>query len=101
MGEIFDTVLDILVIFLAITISFLNFQVPLVTYGLPAGLLIVAMMFIFAATLQEMVNGLYMLFFVRPFNIGDLVRIGSHMKLFWNCKLSNFVSLKKKMVGKC
>jgi len=35
------------------------------------------MMFIFAATLQEMANGLYMLYFVKPFNIGDLVRINN------------------------
>ena len=102
--EITEFILIILMFCLSVLIFFWNFQVPILTYGLPLAIIVIILMFIFSGffftlfflhffftlfkkkigTLQELVNGLYMIYFLRPFNIGDQIQIGFYFFSFFS-----------------
>ena len=63
----------VVIIFFVILFNFeVNWSAILVSIGTA----LVALSFGYGATLQEMFDSLYMIFFVQPYNVGDFITIG-------------------------
>jgi small-conductance mechanosensitive channel len=75
MIDIIRSLLNFVFIVIFAFILLINFEVNWTAVLVSIGTALVALSFGYGATLQEVFDSLYMLFFVQPFNVGDFVQI--------------------------